>query len=221
MARAVVIVRRTSKISAEGSSVVEIDSCLEESHSLTNTVTDHPVEEGFNVSDHSRPNPDLVTLRCFVSNTPLSAEQRTRAVRQGDVDFRTSSESGVQIGATDGRGANAYLKLLKLRNEGTLVEVVTTLKTYGTTATEGMMIESLTIPRSKDNFDGLEFSINLKQVRIVKNRRTTDRKQKEKNTRKEKKDGQKTTEKKDTRSQLAKEADGDGLVNKVKGAIGF
>lgn len=215
MGRAVVIARRTTKIDT-----IEIDSCLDESHQLTNTVTDHPVEEGFNVSDHSRPNPDLVTLRCFVSNTPLSTEQKTRAVRQGDIDFNTTAASGVQIGAVDGRGANAYTKLKKLRDEGTLIEVVTTLRTYGVSATEGMMIESITIPRTRENFDGLEFSINLKQIRIVKNRQTTDQKQKEKNTRKEKKEGQKTTsEPVDKRSALAKDYDNNGVSKKIIGAF--
>ena len=215
MARAVVINRRTTKIDT-----IEIDSCLDETHQLSNTVTDHPVEEGFNVSDHSRPNPDVVTLRCFVSNTPLSSEQRSRAVRQGDIDFRTSAASAVQIGAVDGRGANAYTKLKKLRDEGTLIEVVTTLRTYGVSATEGMMIQEISIPRSKDNFDGLEFSITLKQIRIVKNRQTTDQQQKERNTRKEKKEGQKTTEEPvDKRSALAKNYDEGGLSKKIIGAF--
>lgn len=188
MARAVVLKRMVTKID-----VIEIDSCLDETHTMDNTVTDHPVEEGFNISDHSRPNPDKVTLRCFVSNTPLSADQRTRAVRQGDIDFETSAAQGVEIGAVDGRGNDAYRKLAKLRQEGTLVEVVTSLKTYGTTATEGMTIESISIPRTRQNYDGLEFSISLKQIRIVRNRSTTQ--QVDKRTRKKKKEGAKTAEK--------------------------
>lgn len=176
--------------------LVEIDACLEESHSLANTVTDHPVEEGSNISDHSRPNPDVVTLRCFVSNTPLSSTQVRRSVRSGDVSFETSAAAEAAPSPSDitGRGQNAYLKLKKMRDDGQLVDVVTSLRTYSTSDTEGMMIESLTIPRTRDNFDGLEFSMTLKQVRIVRNRQTTQQKQKDKQTRKKQTTGQKIPE---------------------------
>ncbi len=187
MARAVVMFRQIHKIES-----IEIDSCLEETHTLTNTVTDHPVEEGFNITDHCRPNPDTVSLRCFVSNTPLSQEQVARAVRQGDVDFTTSAAQAVDIGAQDGRGANTYTKLKKLRDEGRLIQVVTPLRTYGVSSTEGMVIEGITIPRTRFNFDGLEFSINLKQVRIVRNRSTLDVRPRDKRTQKKKKEGNKT-----------------------------
>lgn len=186
MARAVVVVKRPTKIDT-----IEIDSCLDESHSLTNTVTDHPVEEGFNVTDHSRPNADVVTLRCFVSNTPLSIEQQTRSVREGSVDFETTAADATEIGAVDGRGDKAFKALEKLRLEGAIIQIVTSLKTYEKTQTEGMMISSITIPRTRQNFDGLEFSISLKQIRIVKNKSTTDIRARDKRTRPKKKDGQK------------------------------
>lgn len=175
---------------------IEIDACLDESHTLANTVTDHPVEDGANISDHSRPNPDVVSLHCYVSNTPLSVTQVKRSVRSGDVSFTTSAEAEARPSPSEisGRGQSAYLKLLKLRNEGTLIQVVTSLRTYGLSSTEGMMIQDITIPRSRENFDGLEFTVNLKQVRIVKNRQTTDQKQKDPQTRKKNKKGQKLTE---------------------------
>lgn len=182
--RAVILVRKKTKIDT-----IDIDSCLDESHELTNTVTDHPVEEGFNATDHSRPNPDRVTLRCFVSNTPLSAEQVKSSVRSGNVTFETTAPRVVE-----GRGNQAYTQLKKLRDEGTLIEVVTTLRTYGVSKSEGMMIESISIPRTRFNYDGLEFSITLKQVRIVRNKQTRDVKQKDKRTRPKKKEGSKPTE---------------------------
>lgn len=172
--------------------VIEVDSCLDETHTLTSTITDHPVEQGFNVTDHSRPEPDKVQLRCFVSNTPLSAEQVSRSVRQGNVDFETSARESVRLSVTGiaGRGAETFTQLEKMRVEGALLKVVTTLKTYAKNDTEGMMIESITVPRTRQNYDGLEFTVMLKQVRIVKNRSTTQ-KNTDKRTRKKKKEGQK------------------------------
>lgn len=180
--RAVVLVKRVTKVDT-----IDIDSCLDESHLLANTVTDHPVEQGFNVTDHSRPNPDQVSLRCFVSNTPLSEDQTKSSVRQGDVSFETTAPQAIE-----GRGNQAYLRLKKLRDEGSLIEVVTTLKTYGVSKSEGMMIESITIPRTRQNYDGLEFTLALKQIRIVRNKQTRAR-PKDKRTEPRKKKGAQPT----------------------------
>lgn len=184
--KAVVIVKRFTKIAT-----IEIDSCLEETHTLANTITDHPVESGFNVTDHSRPNPDLVTLKCFVSNTPLSAAQKDRSQRAGDVaPDPDGTLDPFEIKGVEGRGDKAFRDLKKLRDEGTLITVVTTLRTYESSATEGMMIESISIPRTTKNFEGLEFSISLKQIRIVTNKQTADRRPKKKNTQKKEEKGE-------------------------------
>lgn len=153
---------------------ITIDACTDETHNLTSTVTDHPVEEGPNISDHSRPDPDQVTLACFISNTPLSIDQQNLANQDaGGQPAQTTSGGATQITEVPNRAHQVFLKLKKLRDEGTLIEVVTTLKTYGLLATEGMMITSISIPRNSKNYDGLEFSVTLKQVRIVRNRQTS------------------------------------------------
>ncbi len=194
---------------------VEVDSCLEESHTFDNTVTDHPVESGFNITDHSRPNPDTVTLRCMVSNTPLSVQQVQRAVRQGSVNFKTTAGSAQRLSVTgiSGRGNDTYNKLQKLRVEGTLVTVVTTLRTYVKNSEGGMIISSISIPRTRQNYDGLEFSVTLKQIRIVTNRSTVDTNQKDKRTRPKKDTGAKTTEK-------TEEEDKGGLLYQGLQAVG-
>lgn len=211
MARAIVLVKRTTKIGDE----IEVDSCLEENHVLENTVTDHPVEEGYNITDHVRPNPDRVTLRCFVSNTPLSTDQTKTAVREGSVDFETTAPETIV-----GRGDDTYKKLAKLRAEGTLIEVVTTLRTYGLLATEGMAIESISIPRTRQNFDGLEFALSLKQVRIVQNRSSRQTKAKDKRRRPKKKEGTKPTQPPAKKGSLLSKIDdssGNAISNSING----
>lgn len=174
------------------SAVIEVDSCLDESHQLVSTITDHPVEQGFNVTDHSRPEPDRVSLRCFVSNTPLSIQEVERSIRQGNIDWVTSASQSAALSVTGiaGRGAETFTQLEKMRLTGALLTVVTTLKTYAASDTDGMLIESITIPRSRQNYDGLEFTVNLKQVSIVTNRSTRSTNT-DKRARKKKKDGQK------------------------------
>lgn len=185
---------------------IEVDSCLEETHTFSNTVTDHPVEEGFNITDHSRPDPDSVVLRCFVSNTPLSAQQVQRAVRSGSVQFTTSAAQAAQQSVTgiSGRGNDTYVALQKLRTEGTLISVVTTLRTYGLSPQEGMIVQSLSVPRARQNYDGLEFTVTLKQVRIVRNRSTVDTSQKDKRTRPKKDTGAKNTDQAPLESKASK-----------------
>jgi hypothetical protein len=173
--------------------VVEVDACIDETHQFSNTLTDHPVEEGFNITDHSRPDPDVVTLRCFVSNTPLNPEQQTRTIRSGSSEFQTTARAGVRLHAADGRGQSEFAKLLKMRNEGQLVKVATTLKTYESNDRGGMAIQSLNVSRTSKNYDGLEFSVTLKQVRIVKNKSTSDKKRKDTRKGQKKKEGSKVT----------------------------
>lgn len=175
---------------------VSVDSCLDETHTLVSTITDHPVEEGFNVTDHSRPEPERVSLRCFVSNTPLSTEQVARSIRQGIVAFTTSASDSrnLSVKGIDGRGRATFDQLERMRVNGELLKVVTTLRTYAKSDTEGMMIESLTIPRTRTNYDGLEFTVNLKRIRIVRNASSTQ-KNTDKRTRRKKKQGQKLVDK--------------------------
>lgn len=199
---------------------IEVDSCLEETHQLVNTITDHPVENGVNITDHSRPEPDRVTLRCFVSNTPLSVEQVNRSVRQGNVDFETSAaqDVGASVTGIAGRGAETFSQLERMRVNGELLSVVTTLKTYAASDTEGMLIESINVPRTRQNYDGLEFTVNLKQVSIVKNRSTTQTNT-DKRTRKKKKDGQKTTENVEQKKKERERSAAKGLKEKGKEAL--
>jgi hypothetical protein len=185
--RAVVKPRKQCKIG----DLITIDACLEESHQLDSEVTDHEVEEGFSVSDHARPKPAVVTLRCFVSNTPLSLAQMRQAVRE-----TASSESPSEISAVAGRGNDVYKKLKRLRDTGELVQLVTTLTTYTVSDKEGMIVQSVTIPRTSRNFDGLEFSVTFKQIRIVKNKQTRDVTASDRRVGKKKKTGAQTGQEK-------------------------
>ena len=51
--------------------LVELDASLSESHSMNATVTEYPVEEGADIADHIRRQPDTITISGIVSDTPL------------------------------------------------------------------------------------------------------------------------------------------------------
>lgn len=55
---------------AGAAQTLELDVDLQESHDLASDITEHPVEEGADVTDHVRPRLRRVTVEGFVSDTP-------------------------------------------------------------------------------------------------------------------------------------------------------
>lgn len=160
------VIARPGKVQTDDV-VVTMHAVKQENHELRNTVTDHPVEEGYNISDHSRPEPETVSMECTISNTPVSSKQQTQAVRSGEYTFNTTSEEAGAIGDTKGFAFGEWDKLKKLRDKGTLVTIVTTLGDY-----KSMAITSITAPRTSKNYDAVQFTIAFKKVRVVKNKLT-------------------------------------------------
>lgn len=58
--------------------VVRFDVVFSENHTNESTLTEHPVEQGVDVADHSNPKLYEVVLSAFVSNTPLQIVPGTR-----------------------------------------------------------------------------------------------------------------------------------------------
>lgn len=159
MATATVIIR-TPRTQID---TIQIDAATAITHDLSSTITDHPVEDGANISDHSRPDPERVSLDCIVSATPLGGAS-SRVVDQNHIRLTVTSND-----QDPKRPREAYDRLLKLRTDGTLITVVTPLRQYN-----NMAIESISIPESAqfNAATALRFSIKLKRIRIVQNKLT-------------------------------------------------
>ena len=157
---------------------IEIDATISQGHQGQNEVTDHPVERGINIADHSRPKPDTIQIDGVISNTPISVNQKRRAIfllgtenltdpATGDpVNPQTSSRADTLEGVT-GRAETVATQLRDLKDKGELLMVVTRLRTY-----ENMLIESLSFPVDRTTGESVRFSVTLKQVRIVDNKVT-------------------------------------------------
>ena len=128
-----------------GVNPITIDACVTESHSLTNTLTDNPVEQGAPITDHSRPEPRKITLDCVVSNTPLVGNN-------GD---------GYNY------AFNAWQQFVTLWQQPQLVTVSTIRDYY-----PSMGIESVTSTVDAKTSQILKFTVALKQVRVVQNKLT-------------------------------------------------
>lgn len=144
-----------------------LDAALTEHHTGEVEVTEHPVEEGFNITDHSRPKPDSLTLEGIVSNTPLSTTQQRRIIDSRGQRLETATAED-QVQGEPGYAEAAYVKLRDLRDTGKVITVVTGLRTY-----DNMVMVSLSIPRDGRTGDALRFSAGFRQVRVVKTKATT------------------------------------------------
>lgn len=183
----VTVISRPGVISTDDVSIT-MHAVVSETHTLANTITDHPVESGFNVSDHSRPEPEIVALDCRISNTPLNPQQRTQAIKAGEFTVQSASgDAAGAIGSTDGYAFQQWRKLRDLRDAGSIVKVSTTLGDY-----DSMAIQSITLPRNARNYDAIAFSITLKRIRVVQNKLTRSVVAKDPRAQKKKSAGNKT-----------------------------
>lgn len=169
--------------------LITLDAAERERHRLASQVTDHPVESGANVSDNIRPEPDTLEIEGIVTNTPIVVPSDnadgTRAV-QVTVDGapRTIGNTIGRIapvtGAIAARGVlplprqkaivlgfepefdrvgAVYETLRTLRDSGTLVAVITTLRTY-----RNMALVSVDMERSAEFSNALPLSLAFKEV---------------------------------------------------------
>lgn len=145
--------------------VIDVDAAVSQMHESASEITEHPVERGNSVSDHSRPKPDRLTIEGIVTNTPINLVQRRRVVSSQGATIQ--AVVGTPIDGAEGRAEAAERKLRDLKEKGTLVTVVTRLRTY-----RNMMIESLQFPQDAHTGDALRFTAQLKAIVIVQNKVT-------------------------------------------------
>lgn len=162
---AVAVLTRIGAVRA-GIGVIELDATISTSHSFKVQATQHPVERGASITDHLRPEPDVVTLEGIVSDTPVSRSQQTRAVNAAGVQVTTTSTSPALFGVP-GYAAAAFAKLLAIKDAGALVTLATELRTY-----TDMAITSLEVPRNASTGDALRFSATFQKIVLVENKVT-------------------------------------------------
>lgn len=187
---------------------ISVDATLGATHAYNNTVTDHPVEKGANLTDHVRPDPARLQITGQVSNTPhflpkdhvggaemqprtvevtvagfvkvlpvVSATAAIQAITAGSakplqpaVLGRVTASSAaaarvVEFNQEFDRVVEVFQELVRLRNKGTLLRVLTRYVEY-----ENMVIEVLTFPEDPNIGESLVFDMSLKQVRTVETR---------------------------------------------------
>lgn len=149
-----------------GVGVIELDCTLSASHSYKVEATKHPVERGAKITDHLRPEPDVVTIDGLVSDTPVSRSQQTRAVQAAGGTLQTTATQPALFGVP-GYAKEALAKLIAIKDGGILVTLATELRTY-----TDMAITSLEIPRDATVGESLRFTAVFEKIVIVESKVT-------------------------------------------------
>jgi hypothetical protein len=141
----VVLERRTSPQST--TTLIAFDATVRLTHGSTVEVTDHPVEDGSTVTDHSRRLPKRLSLDVMVSNDPmiiLAAVNAQPSVAGGDP--RT-------------RAQDALAELERIQAEGELLTIRTFLRDY-----ENMILEDISSTRNAATGAVLRATLALREL---------------------------------------------------------
>lgn len=130
------------------------DAAIDENHNFSSEVTDDPVEEGSNVTDHKKLNPNRITITGLVSDTPIGDEL---------INIRQNSGNASP-------SVQALEFLLAINESKEPVKVFTTLRPYSS-----MVLENLSIPKNAETGKSLQFTANFKEIKFVSNNKTTVR----------------------------------------------
>ncbi len=120
---------------------LELDAVLEEQHNYDSEVTEYPIESGESISDHVTLNPIRLTMRAFITQTPIQL-----------LNLNTILGNDLIQTALD--------KLIEIRNNKDVIDVVSGLKVYS-----DMIMYRLSIPRDRRTGQSLQFSAEFKQIK--------------------------------------------------------
>jgi hypothetical protein len=131
---------------------IVVDAFVNETHTFSSEITDHPIESGGMIVDHVYQMPFVLFIDGIISNTPMN------------LIGLTAFDSAMRYFSGDSNdfAHAAFEKIEKLFAARKAVTIVTSLKTY-----QDMVLENLTIERGRGNQDSLRFSCSARQLRII------------------------------------------------------
>lgn len=125
---------------------LEIDATLQAGHKRHAQVTNHPVAQGESISDNHRPDPDVLTLECFWSNTPGDIIETVK--RYAKADFHHAED--------------AYAKLGDFYEKARKITINMRIWTY-----ENMVIEDIGTMETADDGASVSATVTLKRLKIA------------------------------------------------------
>ena len=126
------------------------DAIVSQTHTNTVTVTNHPVEDGADIADHLRSQPDELSVAVIVSNNPILVLASIRA----------QPISG--FGDPSSRAEDAHEFIRNLMRDKELVNFSTTLRDY-----QNMAITSMTVDRDATTGNMVQLNLSLREIIIA------------------------------------------------------
>lgn len=136
-----------------------LDALIEEAEEKGNTVTQFPVEDGSQISDHVVKRPDVLMIRGVVTNAPIRSHG-------GPADAQARATIPVLdhvVGTSINYAELALAYLRELVDLKKTVDVVTRRGRFS-----NMQVTKFSRSKTKDTGDALVFSIEMVQVTRVK-----------------------------------------------------
>lgn len=143
----------TAMLSIQPSLIYVFDAVLRARHNQTLQITEHPVQDGANISDHAYLLPFRLTLDIGISD---AMAQYTSASSTGANNTRYQKWNA---GGSSSKSVSAYQTLLNIQESRRFLTLTTRLATYG-----NMLIESVAPEESHETIASLRATVTFKQV---------------------------------------------------------
>lgn len=141
---------------------LELDVILSETPSGEAVVTDHPVEDGADVSDNIRPRPLSLAIEAVVTNSPLGIAPAKLRYNQAARPPRLEFE---ETFSTEDRASWVDQSMERVRQAGLLCRVVTKRREY-----TDMALTNYSPPNDRATGDALRFTASFRKVVKVSTR---------------------------------------------------
>lgn len=161
-----------------GTTIIQLDVSTSETHERESPTTDHPVENGQEISDNILIRPQTLSITGIISDTPLNTDAQLLSEVASVLTSSLIPPAGIAIAATaftlfsalaksKSPSVAAYGQLLQLQvgippNGPQPVDVLTSLSLY-----QNMWITKISAPREANNANTLVFTASMKQIIIV------------------------------------------------------
>jgi hypothetical protein len=131
-------------------SLVEFDATITATHAGSAIATDHPVEDGVDITDHIRREHERLTIDVVVSDHPIVIARSLNAL------------PAVANGDPDSRAGEAYEFVRFLMDQGILVHIETRLRSY-----DNFYISSVTTPDDAARGRAVFMTIEAREILIA------------------------------------------------------
>jgi len=135
---------------------IQLDSTIEESHDNQVQLTQNPVENGVDISDHAISRPKKVQLLAIVSDSPLGVAAFAQIVDTITGFFGSSTSANIT------RSQQAYNALVALMDNKEPIVLTTRLVVY-----DNMVITAIATKQDKNFSRSVLLNISLEQVIIT------------------------------------------------------